>query len=202
MSYDPFQASASSVSTFELCPRKWGWAKLDGLESPQHPSAAFGTSVHGHIQQWLQSRVVPGGGSREEKVAQAIIAHLPPPQLVDPNLVEAGLSIRLGGVYFIGYVDLFVPKYPETGRPRVYDHKTTSSFDWALAPETMVDDVQATLYAYWALMDTRAAEVEVQWTYGLTRGAPKALPVVAVLSGRAVKDRISRTAESAREIWE
>lgn len=198
MSYDPFQASASSVSTFELCPRKWAWAKLDGLESPQHPSAAFGTSVHGHIQQWLQSRVVPGGGSREEKVAQAIIAHLPPPQLVDPNLVEAGLSIRLGGVYFIGYMDLFVPKYPETGRPRVYDHKTTSNFDWALAPETMVDDVQATLYAAWAQLKTNALEVDLQWTYGLTKGAAKSLPVVRTVRGADIKERLCKTIETAK----
>jgi len=200
--YDPFQASASSVSTFELCHRKWAWRAIDGLEGPQSKQAEFGTSVHALVEDWLRARNPPVEGTPEHRVAQAIIAHLPPPQLVDPNNVEVGLSMRLGGVYFVGYIDLFVPEHPETRRPRVYDHKTTSDFGWALAPETMTDDVQATLYATWAFLKTKAPEVDLQWTYGLTRGAPKSLPVIRTVTGRDIKDRVSKTIDSAKTMRE
>jgi PD-(D/E)XK nuclease superfamily protein len=199
--FDPFQASASSVSTFELCARKWAWVKLDGLEGAQHPSAAFGERVHGHLERWLASKVPPLD-THEERVAQAIIQHLPVPQLVLPNDVEVGLSMRLGGVYFVGRVDLYLPRHPETGRPRVYDHKTTSDFGWALAPELMVDDVQATLYAVWGLLRSKADAIDLQWTYGLTKGAPKSLPVVQTVTSAAIKDRVNKTIETARVMRE
>jgi hypothetical protein len=199
--FDPFQASASSVSTFEMCARKWAWQKLDGLEGAQHPSAAFGERVHGHLERWLAVKVPPQG-THEERVAQAIIPHLPPPQLVDPNDVEVGLSMRLGGVYFVGRVDLYLPRHPETGRPRVYDHKTTSDFGWALAPELMADDVQATLYAVWGLLRSKAEAVDLQWTYGLTKGSPKSLPVVQTVTSADIKARVTKSIETARVMRE
>lgn len=200
--FDPFQASASSVSKFELCHRKWAWHAIDQLDGPPSPAAEFGSRVHSHIEHWFTKKTPPVDGTPEQKVAQAIIAHLPPPQSVRVGNVEVALSMRLGGVFFVGYIDLFMPEHPETGRPRVYDHKTTSDFGWALAPETMVDDVQATLYAAWAFLRTKADVVELQWTYGRTKGAAKSLPVIREVTKADIQERVNKTVESAKVMRE
>jgi hypothetical protein len=191
-----YECSPSQVSTFEDCNRKWAWEWLDGLRGPKHPSAEFGIGVHRHLELWLKRRVPPAG-NREARVAQIMLPHLPPPHLIDPANVERDAGITLDGVHFIMALDLWMPTFRP---PVVYDHKSTSSFDWALAPGGMSRDVQATMYGAWAMTASGVDEVEVQWTYGLTRGAPDALPVRALLRRGEITDRLARSVESAREM--
>jgi hypothetical protein len=191
-----YECSPSQVSTYELCARKWAWSWLDGLYGPPHKSAVFGKKVHRFLELWLKKRVLPSGGP-EAKVAQIMLPHLPPPHLVDPDHVEMSAGIVIGGIRFIMEIDLLMP---ELQPPVVYDHKSTSSFDWALRSDVMDEDVQATLYAAWALVATGAPKVATQWTYGLTVGAPKAMPVRAELTLEMIEDRVGRSVKSAHEM--
>jgi len=203
------ECSPSQVSTYELCPRKWAWEWLDGAERAPNKFAEFGIRVHRYLELWLKKRVPPSG-KQEARVAQMMLPHLPPPHLVDPECVEMGAGITIGGVRFIMQLDLWMPfkcgvawpSHTTSGSelPTVYDHKTTGSFDWALQPDVMQEDVQVTLYAAWALVKTGAPKVAAQWTYGLRSGAPNAMAVRAELTPEMIEDRVTQSVKSAHEM--
>lgn len=194
-----FIVSATQVSTFELCPRKWAFRYIDGVESPPNKYAELGIDTHGHLERWLRSGVVPVAHSdKSVQLAQALIPFLPPPQIVDPNNVELSQYYTLCGVTFNLAVDLFMPKWGE--RPRVFDHKTCGDLKWALTPDRLPGDVQGSLYGGWALHKTATSAVDLQWNYVCTRGAIKTLPVVATVTGRQIQERLGKSLESARKM--
>lgn len=193
-----FVVSATQVSTFELCPRKWALRYIDGIESPPNKYAELGIDTHGHLEQWLRAAVVPVGSDKSVQLAQALIPYLPPPQIVDPHNVELSQYYKLCGVTFNLAVDLFMPKWGE--RPRVFDHKTCGDLKWALTPDRLPGDVQGSLYGGWALHKMAAPEVDLQWNYVCTKGSIKTLPVVATVTGRMVQERLGKSLESARKM--
>lgn len=198
--YDPFTASPTSISMYELCNRKFAWRYIEGIAGAENKWATFGTNTHGHLERWLGNKIPPLDNTPEQRLAQVMLKHLPPPQAVIPSNVEIELSMRLGGIYFIGKIDLWMPEgYSEVPMPIVYDHKTTGDLQWALTPEGMKNDVQATIYAAWAMLKSRSPQVSVQWTYGV-RSPQKAHPVRAVLTGRDIQERLSKNIESAKEM--
>lgn len=191
-----YECSYTQVSTFELCNRKWAWEWLDGLRAPKSDAAAFGISGHGILERWFKFREPPPP-TAEGRVAQMMLKVLPAPQSVRPENVERDAGLQLAEMRFIQGVDIWMPSFDP---PWIYDHKFTGSFDWSLTPEKMPDDVQATLYAAWALVVSGSPVVNVQWTYGLRKGAPKAMPVRAQLTAPLIEDRVGRTVESARSM--
>lgn len=198
-----FFSSPSQVSTYELCARKWAWRNIDGIEAPPNKYAAFGLKTHSYLEKWLKKRVPPGGG-KEAQLAQLMLAHLPPPHLVDPQNVEFETAIKIGDVNFAIVIDLFMP---DLEVPTVYDHKTTKDFKWALRaealtgePKAMMDDVQATMYSAWAFVKTGASQVDVQWTYGKSEGAPDVHPVKRTFLRHDVEERLKKSIRSAQEM--
>lgn len=197
-----FSSSASQISTAELCLRKWAFIYIEGLRTPPNKFAQFGTDTHSHLEKWLKAGRVPPDGEPTGALAQVMIPHLPPHQAVKPDNVEIGLGMTLGGIYFRGFIDLWMPEWPghKDWTPRVYDHKTTSGLEWAKTSEGLTEDVQATLYAAWALMKSHAPTVSLQWTYGLTKGKPKSLPVIREgITGGMISERLGKTIDTAKE---
>lgn len=219
---EDFLVSATQVSTFELCNRKWAWRYIEKVEAPSNKFAVLGVETHGHLERWLKFSIVPvvrpwsdlealqitlEQEEKSVKLAQALIPLLPPPQAVDPNNVEIDQVFKIhydgGTVKAIVKSDLFMPKWRDD-LPTVYDHKTGGNEDYWLTPDRMVQDIQATLYAGWALTKIYTAPaVDLQWNYARTKGAIKTLPVVARVNGRAISERLGKTVETARimEQW-
>lgn len=193
-----FVVSATQVSAFELCPRKWAFRYIDGVESPPNKYADLGIDTHGHLEDWLREGKVPEGQDKSVQLAQALIPLLPPPQSVDPQNVELDQYYSLCGVTFNLKVDLFMPKWGQN--PRVFDHKTCGDFRWALTPERLPGDIQGSLYGGWALHKMVTESVDLQWNYVVTKGAIKTLPVVATVRGRDIQERLGRSLESARKM--
>lgn len=208
-----FIASATQISTFELCPRKWAFKWLDGIDVPMSKYADLGLDTHGHLEDWLREAKVPvvrrdAEGkvtAQEEKaveLAHALIPYLPPPQLVtDKRNVELDQLYTLCGVKFNLKVDLFMP----TGwgdLPYVFDHKTTGdpTFKWAIPADKMHEDIQASLYGCWALHKTTRDKVRLQWNYVRATRSAKVQPVLADVTGRMVQDRVGKSLESARKM--
>ena len=197
------------IDTFERCPRKWGWEWLEGLIAPKNKFSAFGIYGHGVVAGWLKNREFNWSppvslehqqlGIEPKKIADvaaAIVKELPPPQDVNPDDVEIQQGMVIGGVSFVGAIDLW-------HRPTrtIYDHKFVTSFRYCLTPEAMADDVQATLYAAWVMISVpEAPSVRVQWTYGKREGKPESHVVRAELTGRDIQGRVSRTVETGRII--
>jgi len=189
--------SASQVSTYELCPRKWAWRYIEEVFSEPNASAELGTLVHQNLEKWLADQVIPES-DRAGKIARSMLRHLPAPQAVRAENVERGFQVRLGGHLFVGYTDLFMPGQSP---PTVYDHKTTSDFCWAQTHEGLLVDVQATLYSYWAFIHLKdVQEVQLQWTYGRTRGTPVSMIVSRTVTKKEIEPRLELTMQSAEEM--
>ncbi len=196
----PYRSSASQVSTFELCPRKWAFLKIEKLEDPPSRFAQFGTETHAHLEEWFMfSRLPPE--TKTGRCARAILRHLPPPQT--PRIdIEHEINVENGGVPFKGFIDVRILN--RDPRPLVSDHKTTGDLKWAKAPEDLPDDVQATIYAHDTMIESGVDAVDLQWTYG-TRDRARSLPVVRTVTRAEITPRIEKTAESVqvmRELYE
>lgn len=189
----PYRSSASQVSTFEDCARKWAFLKIEKIETPPNRFAAFGLKSHGYLEEWFTRATLPPAG-KPGACARAILVHLPPPQT--PGIdVEHEISIEIGGVPFKGFIDVRMLK--RDPRPLVSDHKTTGNLKWALRPEDLPNDVQATIYALDTMDEAGVDAVDLQWTYA-TRDRARALPVLRTVTRDEIAPRIEKTAESVQ----
>lgn len=164
--------SASQISQFRDCQRKWAWAYVAGIRSPSTPSQALGTEVHDTQlgPYLLEGR--PFDYTRDSGyIAAALLEYLPEPKtpgmVVEKHFVLPSPASE-GKFAYQGYLDLWVP--PD----RVIDFKTTSDLKWAKNPAALSVDVQAMLYATNALYETKASEISLEWLYTQTRGARRA----------------------------
>lgn len=188
----PYRSSASQVSTFELCPRKWAFLKIEKLEDPPSRFAKFGTKTHAHLEDWFLHRRLPPQ-TKEGRAARAILRHLPPPQT--PGIdVEHEIGIVVGGVRFKGFIDVRILN--RDPRPLVSDHKTTGDLKWAKSPDDLPNDVQATLYALDTMNAAGCDAVDLQWTYA-TRDRARSLPVLRTVTRAEIEPRIAKTAQAA-----
>ena len=176
-----FRYSASQITTFRRCPRKWFFEKLVGLERGSSSSAAAGTAIHGEVEEWFKNAVVPTSGA-----ALALLRHLPTP---GPGLTSASVETEFRLItppgIVSGYMDLCIlepelipeSRWPEYWRgyknPIVKDHKTVRSLDYAKSELDLRLDPQALIYGFAARALAKAPmpeEVGLQWTY-VERGA-------------------------------
>ena len=152
-------SSASQVSTFRQCPRRWWWQKVAGYTTPPSEAMKRGTAIHAELEAYLKEGTLPTSA-----IALAGLEYLPPPTLVRPVDVER--AVRLEGyglpVPLIGYIDLVEP--PSAGwRPRITDHKTTSNFKYIKEPDVLAHDPQAIIYSAFAFRHLFTAD---DWLVG------------------------------------
>ena len=171
------RTSASQISTFRGCARKWALRYLAKIETPQNTYAALGEYIHARLEEYMTTGKLPGGpglaleldtprGLKTYSHGDILdimlpsLPHLPPPSVGEP---EKGFIIDLGDRgELVGYIDLLVAE----GRLRVIDYKTTSNMNFALTDETIRTDVQATIYGVAALeLYPEFAEVDCAWIY-------------------------------------
>lgn len=199
--------SATQISTFELCNRKWAWRWLERIYAEPNKFALLGIKTHGELENWLKWSRVPVGNSKQALLAQAMIPYLPPPQAVDylKNWnVERDELIVVQDVLFNIKVDLFMPQqlsWDGAIRPRTYDHKTSKDPEkWAAKPEEIQFDAQAALYAAWTIIVTKETTVDLQWNYVKTQGAIKVHPVYATVTDAMITPRMLANVETGRKI--
>lgn len=195
--------SASQVSTYQLCARKWFLQKVEGLRSPPGPSAALGLDVHSQIERWLKDGIpldmtVPSG-----PIAMAGLHLLPMPKT--PGLrIEEEFTIEIYGHKFRGYKDYAI--HEPRPIPLVGDHKSTKDFRWAKTdalhpPDDGEDnrlriDIQANLYAAEAMWRTGSEWCDLEWMYYRTTGAPAVHPVRLRLHRNEVAPVLERVVKS------
>lgn len=198
--------SASQIKLYRECPRKWGWKYIAGIETPPNPAALLGTEVDDtQLQPYLREGRPLDFSRPSGYIAAAGMAYLPQP-MADHLEVQRRFQMPspTRGIQYQGYVDLWMPLGGMPGiegfTPAVCDFKTTSNFKYALTSELLGRDVQAQLYALWAMRETRAPEVDLVWIYFLTKGAHKARRVHLRVTGEHVAKQFSEIDLTAREI--
>lgn len=207
----PYVFSVSQVETFLLCPRKWAYLKIDGLEDPGNASSKLGGEVHDVLEDYLAKAIPINVRKQAGRIAMAGVPHLPPPKY--PGMeIEEWFSIRIGnfqgkhgvGAYYRGLKDVQIRGGWISHRPFVSDHKTTKDFMWAKSAEALtggasgVGDIQAGLYAYELMESEGVDEVDLQWTYMRTTGAPVANPTITTIT-REQAERVIRKLERVTE---
>lgn len=211
--------SATQIGDWNECRRKWAFKVIDRNRPPQDPSAVLGERVHKILEEWLTLGKQPDRSEvyTYERAGQIIMRHpgriaesglhlLPAP---GPHLrVEDQLELRSRSSQWGGRVDLhYVDEH--TGVPVITDHKTSSNIaryalhDDPSDPERYIGyNVQALLYAAWAMNKYRVAQVDLAWVYYSTKSSPERSKRVHL---RVHRDRIAPHLDvidtTAAEMW-
>jgi hypothetical protein len=166
--------SASQISTFKNCPRRWAYTYLDKIKLPPSSAAKFGSSVHHTLEKYLLTNTIDYE-IREGQVAKPGLHYLP--KGLNSDQVEKYFEFNHKKIGFRGYIDFF--NQDSTNNVLVGDHKTCSSFRTALTSEQLKHNVQSNIYAQWAFQELGAESVKLKWIYYRTKGKPAAQCVEA-----------------------
>ena len=175
--------SATQVTTFRLCQRKWYLNKIVGLEQPVTQALLDGKRYAEEAEQFFKTGETDGLSSvTRPLVALAAAGKIPGPRTrpgsllhvehpigVDRRAADAtGVALlAVDGLPAEGYMDLLDLR---AGYPVVWDQKTTKDRKWIKEPDQLRTDVQMTLYA-------RATVLQHQTVYGC---APEAVGVAHI----------------------
>jgi PD-(D/E)XK nuclease superfamily len=180
--------SASQITTFNECKRKWAWDRIAKIPRATHPSAAKGTRCHSQWERYLTTGETPrhalDDGSLDETgaIAEVSLDDLPQPFRTPGLEVEqkfAFSSPRTGYIYR-GFIDF---RYPlRDGWALVGDHKTTSNLAYAKTPEDLLTDPQAIIYAVETMAYYKVPNVRLHWNYVSTKRPYRSLPVYQEMS--------------------
>jgi CRISPR/Cas system-associated exonuclease Cas4 (RecB family) len=143
--------SATQLSMYMACPRKWMLSYEYGLKAPQSASMAFGTAAHGAIEDYLNDGLEPEGldrGIADPTFAARVkdaLRYLPKTL----TYIETEVPIReklTDGLQYVGFIDLLDLSYEE--EPHIIDYKTTADIDkYAKTEEQLKEDTQMLTYA-------------------------------------------------------
>lgn len=165
--------SASQLSSFRDCQRKWAWQKIANIQTPPNASASLGLEVHKQLERYLE------GGSFDftteaGEIAASGVEFLPRPNAPGLKCEEGFAFEGPSGTEYIGYKDVEITPPDEGGEPTIIDHKTTSDLKWQKTVEQLRNDPQAVLYAIDAFRKNPSARaVHLKWIYYQTRGTRK-----------------------------
>lgn len=173
--------SASQITLYRECKRKWAFRYIAGIETPQHPAAELGTQVDDlQLQPYLRDAkpfdyTLEVRDTKSAEVAVAGLRYLPEPRTlnleVQKHFVLPAPSKLFG---FQGYIDLWLPNGGLPGEtnvdtPTVVDFKTTGNWRYRKTVQQLRTDVQAQLYGQWAMVSTGAPVANLDWIYFHTK---------------------------------
>ena len=153
--------SASQISTFSDCPRKWYLNKIVGLDTPSTTSTELGSRVHECLENWIRDGI-PLPDTDAGIIAQSGVEHIPPSEsgyeielsLEDMPLSDSPVPVR-------GFVDLIIPS-----EHHIIDHKTSSNKRYTKTKRELRQNTQLILYARAYLeRDTECEEVKLTHIY-------------------------------------
>lgn len=202
--------SASQVTTFRSCPRKWGWEKIAGLRDPDTLATSFGSRVHEILEAYLNDGTPPVPGEtftfnpdwdrtaltpqQQTNLRKAEGKVLWPGKtaltMMGPHLPEPGTGTVEGkfewedpdieGTFWVGFKDWAQHTYKE--RITILDHKTSvDPVKYGKTPEELRNDTQFLIYAAHEAQSAAAdATIKGIWNYGSRDANPRKAKVVTV----------------------
>lgn len=189
---DVWMASASQLSTWSRCKRKWYFEKVLKFFSPQHPSAELGERCHKALEDYV-STGEKGGDEDVLRILAPVWGQEWLLRLVRHPAVHVERKIEglmLGGVGLNGRIDLeyraasldrniptaslsaeHIPLPDPQGTTHVIiDHKSTGNFVYAKDYNTAFGDPQTVVYGYAAFQNPEIQEVLFVYHYFRTKG--------------------------------
>lgn len=203
--------SASQINKYRECSRKWAWRYIAGLPDPAGPAAALGTECDDtQLQPYLRDGRPFDLSRPSGEIVEAGRHLLPEPKACGLEVQKHFIipSPTSSGFSFQGYLDLWLPGggMPEIegAVPVVADFKTTGNWKYAKTAEHLKTDVQAQLYATWAMWSTGARVIDLVWIYFATKPPRKAKRTHLRVLSDDVADQflaINATAAEMHDVW-
>lgn len=175
--------SATQVTTYRLCARKWYLSKIVGMEQPETQALKDGKRYAEEAEFYFKSdnsnelspvtrplvALVAAGRIPAPRTRPGSVLRVEHPIGVDRRAVDAtgAALLEVDGLPAEGYMDL-LDLHP--GRPVVWDQKTTKSKRYIKETEQLRTDVQMVLYA-------KATTLQHEAVYGC---APEAVGVAHI----------------------
>jgi hypothetical protein len=200
--------SASAVSAWEDCPRKWGFSYIERIETPKSESLANGIAVHDIAEEYLLSGTPPDDHetNRWWRILEPGLEFLPSPVVKGKGMVgwqvETWLTDQMCGPLDVkGKVDFW--RIEDEGL-FVCDWKTTkdSTWRWSKTPDQLADLTQPLLYAHClAAEHGRPPRLDFQHINMCVKGEPASMEVWARdVSWDAVDERWGKLVETAEDM--
>jgi hypothetical protein len=183
--------SASQISTYELCPRKWFYRTIAHAPYERTEAAVLGGTVHKHLQVYARGVPLPN-----DKAGRIAIKALPwIPKSLQSCLTEVeGHSIRNGFGYF-GIGDLLEPS-----TQTLSDYKTSKNPKrYGLSKRKLKSDTAAIIYSHIFTKIMQWDYINLRWIYLPTKEGAS-YPVDARLDSNEIAEGIARIDERAQPI--
>lgn len=137
--------SASQITTFRDCPRKWYLNKIVGLQSPSTSATELGSQVHATLEAYLRGETdVVGTEDEIGEIARSGTEHLP--ERGDHLEIELSLEEHMplldAPVLVKGFVDLI-----DHANGEIIDHKTSGNKRYTKSQRELKINVQLMMYA-------------------------------------------------------
>ena len=133
--------SASQITTFRDCARKWYFNKVVGISTPSTPATELGSAVHEALENYLRDGVA-FDESEAGGIAQSGAHLLPDDANVEIELSLESMPLTDSPVEVRGFVDAIYPT-----RHHILDHKTSSNKKYTKTQRELRENVQLILYA-------------------------------------------------------
>lgn len=137
--------SASQITTFRDCPRKWYLNKIVGLASPSSSATELGSQVHAALEAYLRGDT-DGIGTEDEigEIARTGTEYLPTrgDHLEIELSLEEHMPLSDAPVLVKGFVDLI-----DHSKDEIIDHKTSGNKRYTKTQRELKVNVQLMMYA-------------------------------------------------------
>lgn len=132
--------SASQISTFTACNKKWWWDKIARVPRKSNAAAEEGTRIHALFENTVkQGQVFYAAQTDEDKNYIDRVFRLLPDDVVPvPEYLERSFRFSLWGHEWIGRVDIDAPRH-------VLDIKTTASVRMLASSEELLSSAPQTI---------------------------------------------------------
>jgi len=204
-----FVFSATQISTYTECARKWAWRRIAKIYPPPKPAADLGTRTHSVLERYLGEGIRPDFVTDREAAEIATSGlHLLPAPKTEGMRLEREFHFRSTRTSFVygGFKDVEIqPGVPvptlefDGAAPIVIDHKTTKSIDdYAKSKDDLLYDAQSTIYGIDAMARFERPVADLAWVYYQTKGARRSHPTTLRMH-RAHAERVFDAVESVAE---
>lgn len=150
--------SASQITNFRLCPRRWWFDKVAKFPREESLAALLGVSIHGQMEGYYVDGVLPEHPSARLLATSGLIPDRGGLFLAEhPNNFK--LNIFASGVELKGKIDLV--DYTEMPRTlNIWDWKSKKDFSYALSVDELERDLQMNIYGRWAFEDVAGVKLK------------------------------------------
>ena len=134
--------SASQITTFLDCPRKWYFDKVVGLERKVNESAELGSAVHELLEKYIRGELSEMPDTQAGRIAKQGLHRLTIKKPLAVELSLEDLPIKDSPCEVKGFIDVL-----DYMNDEIIDHKTTKSRRWTKTPSELAVNTQMIIYA-------------------------------------------------------